>query len=131
MKFSIIPASLAPTLLSVMRIAVGLALLEHGAGKILGFPAGLPGIEKLPLPLLYFTGLMELIGGALIVVGLFTRPVAFVLSGYTAVAFFLAHVGRSGTLFPALNGGEPVFLYCFVFLYLAAAGPGPLSVDRG
>ena len=130
MKFSIIPASMAPTLLSVLRIAVGLAFLEHGTGKLLGFPAGLPYLDKIPLPMLYFTGVMELVGGLLIVIGLFTRPAAFVLSGFMAFAFFLGHVLPNGTIFPAINFGEAALLYCFAFLYLAAAGPGPLSVDR-
>ena len=130
MNFSIIPASYAPILLSVLRIATGLSFLEHGTGKILGFPAGLPFLDKIPTPLLYFTGFMELIGGALIVIGLFTRPVAFVLSGFMAVAFFLGHVLPNGVIFPAINFGEAALLYCFIFLYLAAAGAGPLSVDR-
>ena len=84
----------------------------------------------MPTGLLYFTGLVELIGGALIVIGLFTRPVAFVLSGFMAFAFWMVHF-RMGGIFPALNGGEPALLYCFVFLYLASAGPGPISVDKG
>ena len=131
MKFSIIPASFAPLLLSVLRIAAGLSFLEHGTGKMLGFPAGLPFLDKLPTPMLYFTGLVELIGGVLIVIGLFTRPVAFVLSGFMAAAFFLGHVLPSGVIFPAINFGEAALLYCFVFLYIAAAGPGPVSVDQG
>ena len=129
MKFGIIPASFAPILLSVLRIVAGLSFLEHGTGKILNFPAGLPFIDKLPPALLYFTGFMELIGGALIVIGLLTRPVAFVLSGFMAAAYFMAHIQYS--FFPAINGGEAAVLYSFVFLYIAAAGPGPLSVDRG
>jgi putative oxidoreductase len=128
MKFTIIPASFAPILLSVLRIAVGLSFLEHGTGKILGFPAGLPGLDKLPAPMLYFTGLMELIGGLLIVIGLFTRPVAFVLSGFMAAAYFIVQFPID--FFPAKNYGEAALLYCFVFLYLSAAGPGPISVDR-
>ncbi len=130
MNFSIIPASYAPILLSVLRIAAGLSFLEHGTGKLLNFPAGLPFLDKMPVPMLYLTGVIELIGGLLIVIGLFTRPVAFVLSGFMAVAFFLGHVASSGVIFPAINFGEAALLYCFVFLYLAAAGPGPLSVDR-
>lgn len=128
MNFSIIPPRYAPYLLSILRIVAGLALLEHGTGKLLGFPH-LPGLDKLPPPLLYFTGFMELIGGVLIVIGLFTRPVAFVLSGFMAVAYWMVHVGMIGGLIPAANGGEAAVLYCFVFLYLAAAGAGPLSVD--
>ena len=82
------PALLAPPMLSVLRIVAGLAFLEHGTGKLLGFPAGLPFIDKMPAGLLYFTGTMELVGGALIVLGLFTRPVAFILSGFMAVGLF-------------------------------------------
>ena len=82
----------------------------------------------MPAGLLYFTGTMELVGGVLIVLGLFTRPVAFVLSGFMAAAYFMAHFPMS--FFPAINSGEPAVLFCFIFLYLAAAGPGPWSIDR-
>ena len=125
---AVIPARFAPYLLSVLRIAAGLAFLEHGTGKLLGFPAGLPFIDKMPIGLLYFTGTMELVGGVLIVLGLFTRPVAFVLSGFMAFAYFMAHFPVS--FFPAINMGEPAVLYCFIFLYLAAAGPGSWAIDR-
>jgi putative oxidoreductase len=121
-------ALLAPPMLSVLRIIAGLAFLEHGTGKLLGFPAGLPFIEKMPTGLLYCTGMMELVGGALIVIGLFTRPVAFILSGFMAAAYFMAHFPMS--FFPALNFGEPAVLYCFIFLYLAAAGPGRWALDK-
>ncbi len=107
----------------------GLALLEHGTGKLLGFPFGLPFIDKMPTGLLYFTGTIELIGGVLIVLGLFTRPTAFILSGFLAFAYFIAHFPVS--FFPAISGGEPALLYCFVFLYLASAGAGPWAIDRG
>jgi putative oxidoreductase len=125
---AVIPAWLAPHLLSVLRIAAGLTFLEHGTGKLLGFPAGLPFIDKMPAGLLYFTGTMELAGGALIVLGLFTRPVAFVLSGFMAFAYFMAHFPMS--FFPAINMGEAAILYCFVFLYIAAAGPGAWAIDK-
>jgi len=125
---TVLPRSLSPALLSILRIMTGLLLLEHGSGKLLGFPGGLPFIDQMPVGLLWFTGLMEFIGGLLITIGLFTRPVAFVLSGFCAFAFFLAHFPRS--FFPAINGGEAAVLFCFVLLYLAAAGPGPWSVDR-
>jgi len=125
---AVIPARFAPYLLSVLRIAAGLMFLEHGTGKLLGFPAGLPFIDKMPTGLLYFTGTMELVGGALIVLGLFTRPVAFILSGFMAFGYFMAHFPMS--FFPAINMGEAAALYCFVFLYIAAAGPGPWSIDR-
>src|SRR5579871_886956 len=122
---TVLPRSLAPALLSILRIMTGLLFLEHGTGKLLGFPA-----LQVPLPtgMLYFTGTMELVGGILITIGLFTRPAAFVLSGFCAFAFFLAHFPHS--IFPAVNGGEAAVLYCFVFLYLAAAGPGPWSIDK-
>jgi putative oxidoreductase len=127
-SFAVLPRSLAPALQSVLRIVTGLLFLEHGTGKLLGFPHGLPFIDKMPTGLLYFTGTLELVGGALIVLGLFTRPVAFVLSGFMAVAYFMAHFPMS--FFPVLNMGEPAVLYCFVFLYLAAAGPGPWAIDK-
>jgi putative oxidoreductase len=120
---NILPRSIAPALNSVLRIVAGLAFLEHGTGKLLGFRAGLPFTDKMPTGLLYFTGTMELVGGALIVLGLFIRPVAFILSGFMAAAYFMAHFPMS--FFPALNSGEPAVLYCFIFLYPAAAGPGP------
>ena len=128
-RLTVIPQSLAPALQSVLRIVAGLAFLEHGTGKLLGFPHGLPFIDKMPAGLLYFTGAMELVGGALIVLGLFTRPVAFVLSGFMAFAYFMAHFPMS--FFPAINFGEPAVLFCFVFLYLAAAGAGPWAIDKG
>ena len=121
-------ARFAPAMLSVLRIVTGLLFLEHGTGKLIGFPAGLPMIDKMPTGLLYFTGTMELIGGALIVIGLFTRPVAFILSGFMAAAYFMAHFPMS--FFPAINFGEPAVLFCFIFLYIAAAGPGPWAIDR-
>ncbi len=125
---TILPRSLAPALLSVLRIVTGLLFLEHGTGKLLGFPHGLPFIDKMPAGLLYFTGGMELVGGVLIVLGLFTRPVAFILSGFMAAAYFMAHFPMS--FFPAINMGEPAILFCFAFLYLAAAGPGPWAIDK-
>jgi putative oxidoreductase len=121
-------AWLAPHARSLLRIAAGLTFLEHGTGKLLGFPGGLPFIDKMPTGLLYVTGTLELVGGLLIVLGLFTRPVAFILSGFMAVAYFMAHFPMS--FFPAINMGEAAVLYCFIFLYLAVAGPGPWSIDK-
>src|SRR3974390_2619365 len=89
-KITILPRILAPALLSALRIVTGLLFLEHGTGKLLGFPHGLPYIDQMPAGLLYFTGTMELVGGLLITIGLFTRPVAFVLAGFMASAFFFA-----------------------------------------
>lgn len=120
--------TLSPYVLSILRIMAGLAFLEHGTGKLLGFPHGLPFIDQMPTGMLYFTGIIELVGGALLVLGLFTRPVAFVLSGFMAAAFFLAHFPVS--FFPALNGGEAALLYCFVFLFIASAGPGAWAVGK-
>ncbi len=118
----------APKLLSVLRIVTGLLFLEHGTGKLIGFPAGLPFIDKMPTGLLYVTGTLELVGGFLILIGLFTRPIAFILSGFMAAAYFMAHFPMS--FFPAINMGEPAVLYCFIFLFLAVAGPGPWAVDK-
>jgi len=128
MNISIIPPRYAPYLHALLRIVAGLLLLEHGTGKLLHFPAGLPGIDKMPVGLLYFTGVMELVGGVLITIGFLTRPAAFILSGFMAAAYFMVHLPMGG-FFPAINGGEAAILYCFVFLYVAAAGAGPLSVD--
>jgi putative oxidoreductase len=117
----------APRLLSILRIMAGLLLFEHGTAKLLKFPI-VTSMARIDLTSMSgIAGFFELIGGALLLIGLFTRPVAFILSGMTAVAYFYAHFGRS--FFPIVNGGELAALYCFAFLYLAAAGPGPWSVD--
>jgi putative oxidoreductase len=118
--------SYASPLLSVLRIMTGLLFMQHGTTKLLGLPATqMTGIPPLSLP--GVAGILELVGGALIVVGLFTRPVAFILSGLMAVAYFLAHAPQG--FFPLLNGGELAALYAFAFLYLAAAGAGSWSLD--
>lgn len=105
----------------------GLLFLEHGTSKLLGFPHE-PKLDGLQLfSLMGLAGVLELVGGLLIVVGLFTRPVAFVLSGMMAAAYFMSH-GSKG-FFPALNGGDAAILFCFIFLYLVAAGAGPYSLD--
>lgn len=127
MNFGIIPAAWSPQLLSIFRIMMGLLVLEHGTGKLLGFP-GLPGLDKMPHGLLLFTGSMELVGGILITIGLFTRPVAFILSGFMAAAYFIVHFPMG--FFPAANYGEAAVLYCFAFLFIAAAGPGAWAVDK-
>ena len=115
-------------MLSVLRILTGLLFLEHGTGKLLGFPPGLPFIDQMPAGLLYVTGTLELIGCLLITIGLFTRPAAFILSGFMAFAYFMVHFPQS--FFPAKNYGEAAVLFCFVFLYLAAVGSGPWAVRR-
>jgi putative oxidoreductase len=118
-----IPASWSPRLLSLLRIVAGLGLLQHGMSKYFGVPP-----FPMPLnPLLYVAGALELVGGALILIGLFTRPAAFILSGMCAVGYFMVHAPQS--LFPAVNMGEAIMLYCFICLYLAAAGGGVWSVD--
>ena len=117
----------APRLLSVLRIITGLFLLQHGTAKVLKFPVA-PQFAKIDLSSLGgIAGFFELIGGILLLIGLFTRPVAFILSGMCAVAYFVAHAPRG--FYPILNGGELAALYCFVLLYMAAAGGGPWSVD--
>ncbi len=118
-----IPATWSPRLLSVMRIVVALVFFSHGISKFFGLPP-----FPMPMtPLLYVAGIIEVVGGALLIVGLFTRPVAFLLSGMSAAAYFLAHAPQGP--FPIANGGEAAVLYCFVFVYLAAAGGGAWSVD--
>ena len=118
----------APRLLSVLRIVVGFLLIPHGMQKLLGFPAS-PEAHQVPLmSLLGLAGVLELFGGALLLIGLFTRPVAFVLSGMMAVAYFMAHAPKG--FLPILNHGELAVVCCFLFLYLAAAGGGDWSLDR-
>ena len=114
-------------LLSILRIISGLLILEHGTGKYLNFPVG-PMNNASPTTMGGAAGIFELVGGALLIVGLFTRPVAFILSGMTAVAYFYVHAPRG--FFPILNGGELAVVYCFLFLYMAAAGGGPWSLER-
>ena len=117
----------APRVLSVVRVVVALLLMEHGTQKLLNFPPlGRPPPEMLSLS--WTAGALELVGGALLALGLFTRPVAFILCGEMAFAYFLSHAPRG--FFPVLNGGDAAILYCFVFLYLAFAGGGPWSLDR-
>ncbi len=115
----------APRMLSVLRIVSALVFFVHGTQKILGFPASDMNPAAFSLP--WIAGTLELVGGALLIVGLFSRPVAFVLSGLMAVAYWIAHAPQG--LYPALNGGDAAILYCFVFLYVSVAGPGPWSLD--
>ncbi len=117
----------APFLLVILRVMVGLLFLEHGTQKLLGFPHGGTPMPA-ALTLAWAQGIIELVGGVLFTAGLFTRPVAFLLCGDMAVAYFMAHAPKSP--YPMLNGGDAAILYCFAFLYFVGAGAGPLSVDR-
>ncbi len=116
-----------PRLLSVLRIVAALLFIEHGTQKLFGFPVvgpnGIATLASLP----GIAGLLELVGGSLLLIGLLTRPVAFVLSGQMAVAYFMVHAPRS--FYPVVNQGDAAILFCFIFLYISAAGPGPWSVD--
>ncbi len=113
-----------PRMRSVLRIAAGLTFLCYGTEKILGFPAGrTPEMFSMS----WNAGVIELVAGALLALGLFTRPAAFIASGTMAVAYFLAHAPQS--FFPSVNGGAGAILFCFVFLYLVFTGPGPWSLD--
>ncbi|WP_439595506.1 DoxX family protein [Falsiroseomonas sp.] len=122
-----ISAAWAPRLLSLLRIVAGLLFLAHGTQKLLGFPASASGGGPEMLSLPWIAGVIELVAGALITLGLFTRPAAFLASGTMAFAYWLAHAPRD--FFPVNNGGDAAILFCFVFLYLAAAGAGPWSLD--
>jgi putative oxidoreductase len=114
----------APRFLSILRIVAALIFLEHGTQKLLGFPAGGPPHLS---ALLMAQGIIELVGGILLLIGLFSRIVAFILSGDMAVAYFMVQFQKS--VFPTQNGGDAAILFCFVFLYLVFAGGGPRAVD--
>ncbi|QCL89571.1 DoxX family protein [Agrobacterium sp. LC34] len=115
-----------PYALAALRIIAALLFIEHGTQKLFGFPAS--QMEGSLPTLMLVAALLELVGGILVLIGLFTRPVAFILSGQMAVAYFMAHAPSS--FFPALNGGDAAILFCFVFLYFVFAGPGAFSVDE-
>jgi putative oxidoreductase len=117
----------APRLLSTLRIVAALLFMQHGAQKLFGFPGDQAPAPFNPTSLVGIAGILEFFGGALLLLGLFTRPVAFILSGQMAAAYFIAHFPKG--FWPVLNGGELAALYCFVFLYLAVAGGGEWSVD--
>ena len=118
-----------PQLLSVLRIVAGLLFMEHGMQKILHFPPMAMAIPPGAEMIIMAAGYIELIGGALIILGLFSRIVAFICSGEMAVAYWMVHFAKGGP-FPAVNGGDAAILFCFVFLYLAASGPGPWAVNQ-
>jgi putative oxidoreductase len=116
-----------PRILGIMRIVIGFLFLLHGSSKLLGFPHNtmFDGLQLVSL--IGLAGILELVGGSLILIGLFTRPVAFILSGEMAFAYFIAHAPRA--LLPIMNHGELAVMFCFVFLYLSVAGGGSYSLD--
>jgi putative oxidoreductase len=116
-----------PRLLSIIRIVTAFLFMQHGGQKLFGFPAPQRNPFEL-FSLIGAAGMLELFGGFLILVGLATRPTAFLLSGFMAFAYFMAHAPKG--FWPLVNGGELAIMYCFVFLYLAAAGGGDWSIDR-
>ena len=118
-------SNLRPYALSVLRLVAGFLFLQHGLQKLFGM---LGGSAQPVGSFMFFAGLIEGLGGLLIMLGLFTRPVAFIASGQMAAAYFMSHAPQG--FWPILNRGELAALYCFVFLYLAIAGPGPLSLDK-
>ena len=125
MRMENLETSWAPRMLSVLRIVAGLVFWQHGVQKILQFPVARPGPELFSLS--WFAGMIELLLAPLLIIGLFTRPVAFILSGEMAFAYWIGHGSRG--FFPSVNGGNLAIMYCFVFLYLAFAGGGPWSLD--
>lgn len=117
----------SPHALAALRIITALLFIEHGTMKLFGFPAGEQPMDVSLFSLMGLAGVLEVVGGLLVLVGLFTRAAAFVLSGQMAVAYFMAHAPNS--FYPVLNNGDAAILFCFVFLYLVFAGPGAWSVD--
>jgi putative oxidoreductase len=122
-----IPERWSGYLRSLLRIVAAFLFMTHGTQKLFAWPVDEPRDPAELLSLMGVAGVLEVFGGALLLIGLFTRPVAFLLSGEMAFAYFMSHAPRG--FWPTLNNGEPAVLYCFLFLYLAAAGPGPWSVD--
>jgi putative oxidoreductase len=120
-------ARLAPYLQSVLRIVAAAIFIPHGTQKLLAFPVAAPRSGVALASQLGVASILEIVGGTLMLLGLFSRPVAFVLSGEMAVAYFLAHGPRGP--WPILNGGELAILFCFIWLFFAGAGPGPLRLD--
>jgi len=119
------PARLAPHVLSLLRVVAALLFLEHGLSRLFGWPSPIPTPQVFTM--YWFAGAIELAGGVLLTLGLFSRFAALVMSGEMAFAYFLSHAPHG--FFPILNRGEGAILYCFVFFYIAFAGPGPLSLD--
>ena len=122
-------ASWTPQALAVLRIVTAFLFLQHGTAKLFGVPH-VAMFDDLPLfSLIGFAGMLEVVGGILLILGLFTRPVAFILSGEMAVAYFMAHASQGYVLSPMMNQGESAVLFCFIFLFLVFAGAGAWSLD--
>ncbi|MGZ5932555.1 MAG: DoxX family protein [Rhizomicrobium sp.] len=122
-------AKYQPQLHSILRIVAGLLFLEHGMQKLFHFPPMTMTIPPAMMPILMTAATIELVGGALIAVGFFTRIAAFICSGEMAIAYWIGHFPRGG-FFPSVNGGDAAILFCFVFLFIAAAGPGPWALSK-
>lgn len=127
----------APQIQSLFRIMAGILFLEHGTQKLLGFPplppdmtAAMAHVPDNVKPVLLAAGVIEIVSGPLIALGLFSRVAAFIASGEMAFAFFMGHAAARHSIFPAYNGGDAAVLYCFIFLFFAAAGPGPIAVNQ-
>lgn len=118
---------MAPYVQSLLRIVSAFVFFLHGTQKLFGFPSATPLPSAMLMSLIAVAGVLEVVGGSLMALGLFTRPVAFILSGEMAVAYFKQHAPRA--LWPILNGGELAVLFCFLWLFFSMAGPGPISVD--
>ena len=116
----------APTMLGILRIVTGLLFMEHGTAKLLNFPAS--DMHPPLFSLFGFAGVLEIVGGILVLVGFWTRPVAFLLSGQMAIAYWMVHAPQN--FFPVNNGGDAAILFCFVFLYFVFAGPGAFALDN-
>ncbi len=127
-KFDLFLAANGPRILSITRIVVAYLFIQHGTQKLFGYPTNQPRETVELISMLGLAGVLELFGGLAILLGIFTRPVAFILSGQMAVAYFTVHA--SGGFWPLFNGGDLAMFYSFFFLYLAAAGPGPWSLDH-
>ena len=122
--------ALTPKALAVLRIVTGFLFLQHGSAKLLGIPHVEMFDQLKVMSLIGFAGVLELVGGVLLVVGLWTRPVAFVLSGEVAAAYFMGHAPQGHFFSPMMNQGESAVLFCFIFLFLSAAGAGAWGIDN-
>ncbi|AIL32961.1 DoxX family protein [Basilea psittacipulmonis] len=121
--------SFRPVFLSVLRILVAWAFLLHGTSKFFGWPTSMGGTPEF-LSIFWFAGVLEIVGGAFLILGLFSRPWAFLLSGQMAYAYFFVHASAKNWLLPVANGGEAAMLFCLIFFYIFLAGSGPISLDH-